>query len=333
MTGSIHNVYVKAPFQFQVREEPVPTVGVNEVLVQVAYCGICGSDLTVARTQADWMPVGHEVAGIVREVGPGVAHVQPGDRVALDCGNSCGVCPACRAGHPRRCANLLGYYGARSGFAEMIVVAAQNVHPIGELDLKTASLLEPFGVAMNLFTSLEIDFLDDVLLIGPGPIGLLALATCQARGARSITAVGRRPSVRLGCAEALGARVETCDDAGARFPAGFDKVIVTAPPDVLPQAVAACRTNGIIAYCGLGAAGNPVVALDWDAIHGKNIQIRPMGDTPGHLPQAIDLLRRGVIDPARFITHTFPRAQITEAFTCNEQRRDEVVKVVVEVCP
>jgi L-iditol 2-dehydrogenase len=328
----MRSVYVKAPFQFEMREEPTPTPGVNQVLVRVAYCGICGSDLTIARTLAtDWMPVGHEVSGTVEAVGAGVRHVATGDRVALDCGNSCGVCPACRAGHPRRCAQIRGFYGTRSGFAEFLVADAQNVHPVGDLDLKTASLLEPFGVAMNLFRSLEIDFLDDVLLIGPGPIGLLALAACKARGARSLTAVARRASVRLEIAAGLGARTAVTDDPAAAFPDGFDKVIVTAAPETLPAALAACRTNGIIAYCGLGAAGQASVALDWDAVHGKNVQIRPMGDTPSSLPQAIELLRRGVLDANALITHTFPKSELPAAFALNEAHRDAVGKVVIAI--
>ncbi len=328
----MHSVYVKAPFQFDFREEPVPEPGAGEVRVRVAFCGVCGSDLTIARTLAtEWMPVGHEVSGVVDAVGPGVRHVAAGDRVALDCGNSCGVCAACRAGQPRRCTGLLGFYGARSGFAEYLVAAAQNVHPVGDLDLKTASLLEPFGVAMNLYRSLEIDFLDDVLLIGPGPIGLLALAACQARGARSLTAVGRRPSVRLDLAAGLGARTAVTDDPAGAFPARFDKVIVTAAPETLPAALAACRMNGVIAFCGLGAAGVASVALDWDTVHDKNVQIRPMGDTPGMLPQAIELLRRGTLDPAALITHTFPREEIPAAFALNETARDRVGKVVIAV--
>jgi len=327
------SVYVKAPYEFQFREEPLPVAGVNEVLVDVAYCGVCGSDLTLARQEArEWTALGHEVSGIVRAIGPGVGHVQVGEAVALDCGNNCGVCPECRAGRPRRCTALLGFYGTRSGYADVLLAHAQNVHPIGALDLKTACLLEPYGVAMNLFTCLDIDFLDDVLLIGPGPIGLLALATCRARGARSLTTVARSQSARLQYAASMGA--ETAVVPGvlpAYFHDRFDKVILTAPPDLLPDAVRACRTNGIIAYCGLGAAGQPVVALDWDQIHGKNVQIRPMGETPGHLPQCLELLRRGIVDPDRFISHTFPRDRIVEAFDFINTHRDKVIKVAIEV--
>lgn len=330
-------LYVKAPYEFQLREEATPTADAGQVLVEVAFCGICGSDVTLARSEArEWTALGHEVSGIVREVGPGVAHVQAGDRVALDCGNNCGVCPECRAGRSRRCTALRGFYGTRSGFADVLLAEAQNVHPIGTLDLKTACLLEPYGVAMNLFTSLEIDFLDDVLLIGPGPIGLLALATCKARGARSLTAFARSESARLRYAAELGADTDVIAGDPAAFMAEhcrerFDKVILTAPPDLLPAAVTACRTGGIIAYCGLGAAGQPVVALDWDLIHGKNIRIRPMGEVPGGLPQCLELLRRGIVDPDRFITHTFPREEFVEAFHLLEHQREEVVKAVVQV--
>ena len=331
------SVYVKAPFEFEFREEPVPTPGAGQVVVEVAYCGICGSDLTMARHQAkDWVALGHEASGTVAAIGPGVNTVAKGDRVALDCGNSCGICTECRSGRPRRCTAGQGYYASRSGFAEFLLVHAQNVHKIGDLDLKTACLLEPFCVAMYMFRCLEIDFLDDVLLIGAGPIGLLAMAACKARGARSITAVVRAAGARSKVARSLGAKTITAKGDPAEFIAknlkdSFDKIILTAPPDLLPAVVAAARVNGIIAYCGLGAAGKPVVPLDWDAIHGKNVVIRPMGEVPKDQPQAIELLRRGAIDAGKFITHTFPRNRIPEAFRLIEEKRDEVVKVVIEV--
>jgi len=259
-----------------------------------------------------------------------------GDTVALDCGNSCGICSACRAGRPRRCTAGQGYYASRSGFAQFLLVHPMNVHRIGDLDLKTACLLEPFCVAMYMFRCLDVDFLDDVLLIGPGPIGLLAMAACKTRGARSIAAVGRAAGARMDVARGLGARTiiakgDTGEFITKNLANSFDKIILTAPPDLLPAAVAAARVNGIIAYCGLGAAGNPVVPLDWDAIHGKNLVIRPMGEVPKDQPQAIELLRRGVIDAGKFITHTFSPDRIPEAFRLIEEKRDEVVKVAIQV--
>ncbi len=78
-------VYVKASGEFQYREEPLPTTEVGQVLAEVVYCGICGSDLTLARKEArDWTALGHAVSGRVREFGPGVTHVRAGDPVALN---------------------------------------------------------------------------------------------------------------------------------------------------------------------------------------------------------------------------------------------------------
>ena len=330
-------VYVKAPFQFDFREEPKPVPGPNQVLVDVAYCGICGSDLTMARrTAKDWVALGHEVSGTVAAVGPGVRTVAPGDAVALDCGNCCGICIECRGGRYRRCTAPSGYYAGKSGFADFLLVDAMNVHKVIGLDLKTASLLEPFTVAMYMFRCLDVDFLDDVLLIGPGPIGLLALSACKARGARSIAVAGRSAGARMVYAASMGAKafIHTGDLAEfirKNLANSFDKIIVTGPPDFLPAAVAAARTGAIIAYCGLGDAGNKIVALDWDEIHGKNVSIRPMGEVPRDQPQALDLLRRGAVDSSRFITHTFSRNRLPEAFELIEKQRDDVIKVVIDL--
>lgn len=330
-------VCVKAPFEFEFREEPIPVPGPGQALVEVAYCGICGSDIGFARGGAkNWTPIGHEVSGVVRELGPGVRLFKPGDRVALDCGTNCGVCDECRAGRPKRCLDIQSFYATRSGFGDFLLADVRNLHPIGTLELKAASLLEPFGVAMDMFIRLDIDFLDDVLLIGPGPIGLLALAACKARGARSITVVGRAEGARMEFARRLGAKTFAAGDDMPAYIAknlewGFDKILVTAPPMLLPAAVAAARPAGKIVFCGLGEGGNAAAALDWDLVHGKDIAIEPMGSLPARQAQAVELLGRGAIDADAFITHTFKRDEIPNAFATIRGDRSCVIKAVVEV--
>lgn len=81
-------VFVKAPFQFKIKEIPIPQPAAGEVLLRVKACGICGSDLHIARSQAaDWVTFGHEMTGVIEQTGPGVRHVWPGQRVAVESGS------------------------------------------------------------------------------------------------------------------------------------------------------------------------------------------------------------------------------------------------------
>ena len=331
--------YVKAPFQFELREMERPEPGPNEVLIRVAYCGVCGTDVSIARDKAtDWTPLGHEVSGVVEAMGPGVSGLEVGMEVGLDCGNNCGICSECRAGRFRRCQDLRGYYGRRSGMADYLLTPRQTVHPLNGVDLKSGCLLEPFGVAMAMCRTLATGLLDDVLLIGPGPIGLLALATCQAQGARSLTVVSRSEGARSALSRQLGAEVVVASGTVEELLCGdlansFDKIIVTAPPTLLPGAIAAARVSGVIAYCGLGEGKDGgVVAVDWDAIHGKDLTIRPMGQTPTDLPQALELMRRGVVRGDDFVTHCFGLREAGQAIGLLAEKDDSAVKVAIKLC-
>ena len=102
-------VFVKAPFQFKIKEIPIPQPAAGEVLLRVKACGICGSDLHIARSQAaDWVTFGHEMTGVIEQTGPGVRHVWPGQRVAVESGSFCGVCEQRAAKNQR----FFGVYGA-----------------------------------------------------------------------------------------------------------------------------------------------------------------------------------------------------------------------------
>lgn len=138
--------------EVQFTDLPDPKPGPNEVVVDVRASGICHTDYEVLKanygTGAFPVVPGHEYAGVIVEVGPGVTDVGVGDRVAVDPNLECGECRACKRGWAHLC-EALGAYGVTThgGFAELSRVKASSVHPIGETDFARAALAEPMAVS------------------------------------------------------------------------------------------------------------------------------------------------------------------------------------------
>jgi L-iditol 2-dehydrogenase len=333
--------YVKAPDLVELRDVPVPKPGPNEVLVKVGACGVCGTDAHIAfHLAADWQPLGHEVGGTVVKVGPGVSRVSEGDRVTLECSTPCFMCFECRRGYPGRCPNAVGFYGQQSGYAEYIRVHEHIVVPIGEMDFTTAALIEPFTVALGTVDRIEPNPDDTVLVIGPGPIGLMALAACRLMGVRHAILAGRAHSVaRLRMGKALGAdRVVRVDEEDlqavivSEFQDGVDKVIITGHPQTVVTAIELINRHGIISYIGLTDEDCTPLTFDAHTFHFKALQLRPFGGYASpFFHRAIDLLRRGVPPVDRFVSHVFPLEQLDRALHAAAEDKEKAIKVVVSI--
>src|SRR5690349_9284378 len=176
----------------ELRDVPLPTVGINDVLIRIHKTGICGTDLHIeswdpwaARTIHPPLVVGHEFVGHVVEVGSNVYELEPGDLVSGEGHVVCGVCRHCLAGRRHLCAHTIGLGVGRDGaFAEYVVLPVTNVwqHWPG-IDEEVAAIFDPFGNAVH--TALAFPVLgEDVLVSGAGPIGLMAAAVSRHAGAR-----------------------------------------------------------------------------------------------------------------------------------------------------
>ena len=207
------SAYVKAPWQFQVRDNPVAAPAAGQLLVEVKACGICGTDQHIAdRYAPDWEPFGHESAGIVKAVGDGVTRFKAGDRVALDSSAPCGICDNCSAppqgrGRPDLCLNPVSYMStATMGFGQLVLAPQQSVVPVPDsVALDVASLVEPLGVCIDTVRTAQVQAGDHVLVIGPGPLGLGAVFFAKRAGAEKIYLAGRSNSkVRMAAGLALG---------------------------------------------------------------------------------------------------------------------------------
>lgn len=197
----------------EIRDVAEPACGDNQVKIEVAFCGICGTDLHVYHdTFRSYPPVimGHEFGGRVVETGRGVRSVSAGDRVAVLPASAvtCGSCVYCRSGQFMFCPERRGMgHGVNGAFARYAVVRQDQVYKIpAHLTLEEAALCEPFAAAVQPVLELNELHLSDVALVsGPGPIGLGCAKLLLAAGVKTLVAGTSQDQLRLEAASRLGA--------------------------------------------------------------------------------------------------------------------------------
>lgn len=307
-------------------ESPEP--GPNDVLIDVRYTSICGTDLHIydwdewaAGTIPVGMTVGHEFSGIVAVVGSAVTDVAVGSRVTGEGHITCGQCRNCRAGRRHLCPNTLGVGVNRAGaFAEQITIPAQNVFVLPDhVPLELGSIFDPFGNATHTVLTFDLTA-EDVLITGAGPIGCMAAAIASHIGARNVVVTDVNP-YRLELAARLGATVtvdvsETALDtvmADLDIREGFDIALeMSGAPAALRSMLPVMIHGGRIALLGLLPDD---VAIDWSEVIFKSLTLqgiygREMYDTW----YKMGVFLEGGLDLSPVITHRFPADDFEQAF-------------------
>lgn len=332
---------VLGPGQINVEEVARPEPGPGEVVLAVAACGICGTDLHWYHGEF-MLPrecPGHEIAGTVAMVGAGVTALEEGDRVTVEGLASCGACRYCLAGDYHYCAALrMPGINMPGGFADYFAMPARHCFAVGAMDLATASLGEPLGVAVHGVRISGLRIGQRVLVLGAGTIGLMAVVAARAGGAGEILVTARRPQQKA-AALALGAdRVFDDSDEAALYAAAnespVDVVIesVGGSAATLDVAVRASRPGGTI--CLLGVYTKPVAfpALITVAreltIKGSLVYNR--AGSRADFDVAVDLLHRhGAHLAETMITHRFPLDRLSEAFENASDKKRGSIKVTI----
>jgi L-iditol 2-dehydrogenase len=340
----MRSLWGKAPFQFELRDLPVPEAGPGEVLVRVTACGICGTDLHFLRHNSDWTPLGHEVVGTIAGVGPFVDRWRGGEAVIVENHTACGVCEECKNGRALYCRELTTYMDDRAGLADYLRVRADMVQPYDGQALTPvqAALSEPLTVALDLLQRADPDLNDEVAVFGHGSIGLMTVRLAKLRGARRVFLTGSSRATghsrhRFDVGLSMGADVvlaEADDDIAAEIkdavPNGVDRVLVTAPPRTLPLAFEIARFGAIVGLIGIEFGPGGEVTFDANAFHFKKLQLRACHAIPNHyFPMATDLLARRVIDPDLLVSRTFDLRDYASAFGMLTDPAQPAVKVVV----
>jgi L-iditol 2-dehydrogenase len=327
-------VVVDRPGAAALRRVPRPEPGPGEVLVRVGAAGICGSDVEVleGRRPASFVryPIipGHEWAGTIAAVGPGVENVAEGDVVVAEGFRACGDCARCREGRTNLCSADYAETGFThaGAFAEFLSVPAHLVHrlPPGT-DLAAAAILEPAAcVAQGL---LEVDLRPGVtaVVVGSGTLGLLAVALLGRYGPSRLALVGTR-SARLELGRAMGA-TETWNVHEDHMPeAGFDFVFeATGNVAGARTAVALARRGGTVVLEGI--SGRPG-GIDADAVVLGHLRVQGVfGASRTAWRRVTDLFAAGLLDTEPLVSHSFPLEEHVAAFAALTDRKGNALKV------
>ncbi|HEX8939584.1 MAG TPA: L-threonine 3-dehydrogenase [Candidatus Limnocylindrales bacterium] len=312
----------------ELREVPIPLIGINDVLIRVHKTGICGTDLHIerwdpwaARTIRPPLVVGHEFVGEVAAMGSNVADLQIGDLVSAEGHIVCGRCRHCRAGRRVLCANTIGLGVGRDGcFAEYIAVPMANVwHHWPGIDEDVAAIFDPFGNAVH--TALAFPVLgEDVLVTGAGPIGLMATAVVRHAGARHVVVsepdpLRRELAARMGASLVVDPRERELADVQAELGMveGFDVALeMSGSAAALRSAIANMAHGGSIAILGIPTEE---IALDINEIVFKMLTVRGIyGREMFETWYKMTVMLQSGLDIRPAITHRFPFHEHEAAF-------------------
>lgn len=229
------SAWVDRDQQLRLMTLPLADPKPDEVVVKVKACGICGTDIHFVKDLPTGMltPLGHEVSGYIHQVGSAVDDIAIGTSVVVQNNIPCLKCSSCLNQNYHACEHILSYMDEKAAMAEYLVVPRSMVVPFEGLGYPEAALAEPITVALDLSREADVQLLDDVLIMGPGVIGLSCIKLARMRGAHHVVMVGHhldtvRGAYRKSVAYELGAtqvvdsaRPTWKEELKAQFPKGF----------------------------------------------------------------------------------------------------------------
>ena len=318
----------KAAVGLTLEDVPVPTIGINDVLIEVLRTGICGTDLHIY----DWdswaqktipvpMVVGHEFVGRIVEIGSNVHDFHLGDVVSGEGHVVCGRCRNCLAGRRHLCKDTKGVGVNRAGaFAEYLSLPMTNVwHHEGNISRDVQSIFDPLGNAVH--TALQFPVLgEDVLITGAGPIGIMAAAVVKHAGARNIVVTDVNP-FRLDLAKRMGATVAV--DVRTRAIAsvqkelgmkeGFDVGLeMSGNPQAFRDMLANMCHGGKIAMLGIPSKD---LAIDWNLVIFNMLTIKGIyGREMYETWYQMSVLVNSGLDISPVITHRYHFTEFEKGF-------------------
>jgi len=225
---------------------------------------------------------------------------------------------------------------------QYLSVRFNSLDKLDGLDYVPASLTEPLAVSLTSVLNAEIPLGGSVVVLGPGPLGLMAARLAKLRGAGFVAITGlladnERERARLSAARKMGCdlviecgRQSVEDEIKTRFPNGVDRVIVSSPPESMSDAIKIIRFGGIITFFGLDFGGKNIIDLDINEMIFRKITLRPTFAEPAiGFPVSIRLLRDGLIDAETLITHTFGFDKAKEIMMAIIDGSQPIIKAVM----
>ena len=331
--------------RLEIRDVPRPEPGPREIRVRVRACGICGSDVHgydgSSGRRIPPLIMGHEAAGVVDAVGPGVAAFRVGDRVTFDSTIHCGECGFCRSGQVNLCDRRRvvgvspGDYRQDGAFAEAVVVPERIVCRIPDaVAFEHAAMVEPLSVAVHAVRRAKLAAGDRALVVGCGMIGLLTLQAAKAAGCASVIAVDLddarlEQASRLGADVALSAQGDVTArilslTGGRGVDVAFEAVGAAEP---IATAVGGLRKGGTLALIG---NVTPRVEVELQAIVTRELSLVGSCASSGEYPAALDLLASGAVRVDGLISAVAPLEAGPAWFERLHAREPGLMKVILQ---
>ncbi len=328
----------------QIAELPTPSPGPGEVLLRVAACGICGSDVHgydgSSGRRIPPVVMGHEAAGRVVAAAEGVTGFAAGDRVTLDSTVFCGECVHCRRGEINLCDSRqvlgvsCGDYRRAGAFAEFVAVPARILHHLPpNLPFEEAAMLEAAAVAIHAVSLAPLAAGDTALVVGAGTIGLLCLQALRAAGCSRVL-IADVDSTRLQLAASFGGTPVFSADSNTAAQVlaftngrGADVVLEAVGLDAtVSDSVDSVRKGGTVVLVG---NITPEVRLPLQKIVTRQIRLQGSCASSGEYPRAIELMASGAINVKPFISAVAPLEEGPVWFERLYAREPNLMKVVL----
>jgi 2-desacetyl-2-hydroxyethyl bacteriochlorophyllide A dehydrogenase len=313
-------IQILKPHDFALVELADPRAGLGEVVVRVAACGICGTDLHILAGEFPPAPFplvpGHELAGTVTDIGEGVSTFSVGDRVAVDPSLFCGTCEFCRKGR----GNLCQRWGAigdtvNGGFAEFVAVPAANAYLLPDsISFAAAALVEPVSCVVHALDRLKCEAGSPVLIYGAGTMGLILAQLLRHTGAGPVSLLDPNKN-RLLQAESFGftSLGSKLDDLSSPPTGGYDRVVdATGITSVVQEALNAVRKGGTFMVFGVTPAGEKATYEPF-RIYNEEITIVGSMAVLESYGRAVELVAAGAIDTAKMVTNELPLENFNHA--------------------
>ena len=339
----MHGVFIEKVGEIALKEIPVPAVADDEVLIKVQYAGICGSDLHVfsGRHAFRKPPVipGHEMSGVVVEIGFKVSNVSVGDRVTIMPMLACGSCSLCGSGFENHCRKIVvpGTPAWTGTFVEYMNAAEKVVFRIpGQVSSRAAVIAEPLSIAIHALEKIPLERRKSLLIMGAGTIGILSLVAARKTGFGHI-AVTDIVDFNLGKARELGAdetinvsRETTTGTAPSCWSREYSGIIIAASsPEIFDQAFTAAAVGATIVHVSMitekiSLNPRPIVEKELSVVGSRRCRRTDF-------QKALDMISGAGELFGSLATHCFGWRESQHAFDMMMSRSEGHIKVLVNM--
>ncbi len=329
----------------EMRDMPTPEASPGRAVVEIGYCGVCGTDLDAWLSGEPYNPAicGHEWMGVVTQAPPEPGALSEGLRVGIGISAACGACEPCRKGQADYCepafAGVIGLgplAAAHGGFAPAIAIDAARLYPVKDgISDVAAAMLEPITVALHAVRRTGVQAGDACILFGAGPIGLLTMQCALAAGAGTVVVVEpsearRAQAARMGAGAVIDPRAESLEErCRALFGAGGPDIAFecSGVSEVIGQAAGLLRRGGTLSLVGLASQPAQIDPADWLI---KEVRVvASLAYLHWEFDLAMSLLQDGRLKPEPLHTSTSSLADLPQAFERLHENASEV-KILVD---